>query len=205
MKQNHLFRSLMMTVLLGALLSGNMEAQTTYVTPALFDTATIEAQLTYLEERTRIYNDFRAIREDMFQKITGNVIDSMGEAKSYIMNQQRGMDDKDARITSLNLDLNSANEDRDDAIRNRDSLSFLGIQMNKALYNTIMWIIVLALAGAAVLLFLLFKRTRSVTVETSRELRNTQQEFEEYRKSSREKYEKLVVSHHNEIMKLKRS
>jgi hypothetical protein len=44
-----------------------------------------------------------------------------------------------------------------------------------------------------------------VTTQTRKELNNIQEEYDTYRKDSREKYEKLVVSHHNEMMKLKRS
>jgi hypothetical protein len=50
---------------------------------------------------------------------------------------------------------------------------------------------------------MLFRRSHQVTKQVQDELKSTQDEFEEYRKSSREKYEKLVVSHHSEIMKLK--
>jgi hypothetical protein len=52
---------------------------------------------------------------------------------------------------------------------------------------------------------LLFKRTNRVTSQLKTELLSLQEEFEDYKRSSREKYEKLVVSHHNEIMKLKNS
>ena len=82
---------------------------------------------------------------------------------------------------------------------------FLGIQMQRGVYNTIMWIIVLGLLSLGVSLFLLFKRSFVVTSQTKHELENIQKEYEEHRKSSREKYEKLVVSHHSEIMKMKRS
>ena len=77
--------------------------------------------------------------------------------------------------------------------------------MQKGAYNTFMWILVLILLGAGAFLFLLFKRSHVVTSATKKELETTQEDYEEYRKSSREKYEKLVVNHHNEIMKLKRS
>ena len=79
------------------------------------------------------------------------------------------------------------------------------MQLNKILYNTIVWFIILGLAVLAVSLFLLYKRTRIVTVQTKKEFNEIQNEFEAHKKSSREKYEKLVVSHHSEIMKLKRS
>ena len=49
--------------------------------PEILDTGTIQEQFDYLDERTRIYNNFRAIREDMFQKIRSNTIDSLTTAK----------------------------------------------------------------------------------------------------------------------------
>jgi hypothetical protein len=52
---------------------------------------------------------------------------------------------------------------------------------------------------------MLFRRTNLVTRKVKKELQVSQENFELYRKSSREKYEKLVVSHHSEIMRRKNS
>ena len=176
-----------------------------YVTPAILDTASLESQLTYIQERTRIYNDFRAIREDIFLKMKGNALDSLNEAKLEIATLNSRLTERNFQIETLNSDLGRAKNERDEAIRNKDSFSFLGMQLNKILYNTIVWFIILGLAVLAVSLFLLYKRTRIVTVQTKKEFDEIQNEFETHKKSSREKYEKLVVSHHSEIMKLKRS
>ena len=48
-------------------------------------TNTIEGQINYLEERTGIYENYRAIREDMFQKINSNVLDSLRTYKDEII------------------------------------------------------------------------------------------------------------------------
>ena len=173
--------------------------------PEVMDTASLQEQLNYIQDRTRIYNDFRAIREDIFQRMKRNAIDSLRQARGEIAGLNGQLESSDEEISTLNRELEKVKEERDEAIRTKDSFSFLGIQINKILYNTIMWVIVLGLAVLAVILFLLFRRTHAVTLQTRRELENTREEFESYRKSAREKYEKLVVSHHNEIMKLKRS
>lgn len=175
-----------------------------YVTPAVLDTTDMETQLDYIQERTRIYNDYRAIREDMFQKFKGNVLDSLNSFKLQIATLNSRLAEREFTIETLNSDLNRANNDREEAYRNRDSLTFLGIQMKKGVYNTIMWCVVLGLAVLSAFVFLLFKRSRVVTVQSRKELKELQEEHETYRKTSREKYEKLVVNHHNEIMKLKR-
>lgn len=186
-------------------LVGFQTANAQYVTPAIMDSVTLESQLDYIQNRTRIYNDFRAIREDIFLKMKGNALDSLNAAKLEIATLNSKLTDRNFQLEILNTDLGRTKNDRDEAIRNKDSISIVGIQLNKALYNSITWFIILGLTVLAVSLFLLFKRTHVVTVQTKKEFNEMQEEFETHKKSSREKYEKLVVNHHNEIMRLKRS
>ena len=181
----------------------NIHAQNSLV--AILDSATIDSQLDQLQQRTRIYNDFRAIREDIFLKIKGNVLDTLNGTKLEISHLNSIVSERNFQIETLNSDLSRTKNERDEAIKNKDSLSFFGIQTNKALYNTIMWFIVLGLAISATSMFFLFKRSHVITTQVKNELDTTQTDFEEHRKSSREKYEKLVVTHHSEIMRLKRS
>lgn len=172
---------------------------------AVLDSALLEDQLDYIHENTRVYNDYRAIRADIFLKLRKNVKDTLNATKLEVEQLNSRLSERNFEIETLNTDLSRTKNEKDEAIRNRDSLSFIGIQMNKALYSSIMWFIILGLAALAVIMLMLFRRSNLVTKEVKEELHATQDEFELYRKSSREKYEKLVVSHHNEIMKLKNS
>lgn len=172
---------------------------------AVMDSATLEQQLDYIINKTRIYDNYRAIREDVIQKLRKNVVDSLNV---HILNEERlrsELDESGFEVNKLNTDLQRISQERDEAIRSKDSMTVLGIQMNKPVYNSVMWFIILGLALAAAILFVLFKRAHTVTREVRDELGNLQEEYESYRKTSREKYEKLVVSHHNEITRLKNS
>jgi len=177
------------------------EAQTN--TPEVLDTATLQQQLDYMEERMNIYNGYRAVRDDIFLKMNKNSLDSLMAAKSEISQLESTLETTRSEMTSLEQTLQQTSEDRDQAIKNKNSLSFIGIQMNKVAYNSIMWIIVLALAALLVILFLSFKRSFVVTRQTTKDLEEIREEFESYRQQSRERYEKLVVQHHQEVLKLK--
>jgi len=172
---------------------------------AVLDSATLENQLDYVHSNTRVYNNFRAIRDDVFLKMKNNVIDTLVAEKLQVAQLNSRLSERNFQIETLNTDLNRAKNERDEAIKNKNSLSFLGINMNKTLYNSVMWFIVLGLAAFAIIMLALFRRSNTVTSQTKSELEVTQNEFTEYRKSAREKYEKLVVSHHHEVMKLKNS
>ena len=170
---------------------------------AVLDSATLKSQLDYIHENTRVYNDYRAIRDDIFLKLKRNVADTVNAAMLEVEQLNSRLTERDFQIETLNTDLARTKNELEEAVKNRDSLSFLGIQMNKALYNTIMWFIILGLIALSVILLMLYRRTHQLTKEVKDELEAVWEEFDQYRKSSREKYEKLVVSHHSEIMKLK--
>jgi len=172
---------------------------------AVQDSATLEAQMEYLHQNTRVYNNFRAIRDDVFLKMKRNVIDTLNGEKLLVAQLNSRLTERDFQIESLNTELGRTKNERDDAITNKNSLTIFGISMNKAVYNSVMWFVVLGLAALAIIMLVLFKRSHLVTSQTKKELETTLNEFEEYRKNAREKYEKMVVSHHHEIMKLKNS
>lgn len=173
--------------------------------PEVMDTGRLGDQLNYIHERTRIYENYRAIREDIFQKMKSNTMDSLSATKRNINELDRLLTRSNTGIDSLTSDLQKTKEDLDLAIKNKNSLTFLGINMSKALYNTIMWSVIIALGVILILVFLTYSRNRIITVQTRKDMEETREEFDAYRITSRERYEKLVVSHHNEVKKLKES
>ena len=195
------FRTVLAIIIL--CLSGVNEIQSQVTTPEVLDTATLQQQLDYMKERMNIYNGYRAVRDDIFLKMNKNSLDSLNAAKREISQLEASLATTKSDMVSLQETLQQTSEDRDLAIKNKNSLSFLGIQMNKALYNSILWIIILALVALLIMLFLMFKRSFVVTRQTTKDLEETREEFETYRQQSRERYEKLVVQHHQEVLRLK--
>ena len=184
-------------------ITSSLKAQSNTIL-AVLDSASLEAQLEYLQQKTRVYDEFRAIRDDVFRKAKRNALDSLNVQKLEVARLNSEISEREFEIETLNTNLSRTKSEKDQAIRTKDSFVFFGMKTQKGVYNTIMWILVLVFLTGSVLLFLLFKRSYAVTTQTKSELESIQGEFEEYRKSSREKYEKLVISHHNDLMKLKK-
>jgi len=171
--------------------------------PEILEKGTLEEQLNYLEERTRIYEDYRAIREDMFQLVKKNSIDSLSSGKSRINSLIARNNNLSSEIDSLNNTLSLTRNDLDEAVRTKNTIRLLGMNLNKFAYNTIMWIITGVLCFLLVSGFLAFRRNISVTTETKKELEDLKNEFEEYRTKSRIEREKMSLDHFNEIKRLK--
>ncbi len=169
----------------------------------VMDTASLKNQLDYVQKRTKIYDNFRAIREDYFQKIKRNALDSLNRAKETITGLNKKIGDLEQQIRALQSDLDKTKQNLEEVTRTKNSLSLFGIRMNKAAYNVLLWGIIAGLAALLVILFLMYKRSHVVTVHTKKELEELKEEFENYRKSTRERIEKMTISHHKEIQKLK--
>jgi hypothetical protein len=173
------------------------------VIPEILDKGTLQEQMNYLEEKTRKYDDYRAIREDMFQKIKNNSVDSLIKAKDKISGFVKLTGNLKVRIDSLNESLNVTKEELKEISRTKNSISVIGIKVEKTAYNTIMWLIVAGLAFVLIIGFITFKRNRRITLNTKKELKELNEEFEAYRKKTRLEREKMSMDHFKEIQKLK--
>lgn len=171
--------------------------------PDVFKEGSVTEQLQYLEEHTRIYENYRAIREDMFRSISRNTIDSIKSDKARISGLTNQVSALGNRIDSLQQGLVVAKNDLDKAVRSKNSIRVLGIEVGKTAYNTVMWILLGGLLLLLSLGFLTFRHNRAVTVRTKKDLEELKTEFEEYRTKTRIEREKVAVEHFNEIKKLK--
>lgn len=166
---------------------------------------TLVEQLDFVQNRTIIYDNFRAIREDMFQTIKRNSLDSLANAKSNLQGMSVQMNSRKREIDSLSTLLTNTRNELNQAVENRDNIVFLGIAMNKMSYNLFVWVVIGGLSILLILGLLLYNRNRDVTVQALSEVEDLKRNYEEYKITSREKREKLVMEHFNEIKKLKES
>lgn len=177
------------------------KSQTTM--PEMIVKGSLKEQMDFIQEKTRIYEDYRAIREDMFQKIKVNALDSLKAAKTEISTLKTSAREQNFTIDSLNSSNVTVKADLYKMTKTKNSIKLLGIEINKAAYNAVLWTIIAALAGALVIGFLAFKRNHTVTAHTKREFEELKKEFEAYQKASREAREKMSMTHFNELKRLR--
>jgi len=171
--------------------------------PEVLESGTLKEQMKYLEEKTRIYEYYRAIREDMFQLIKRNAVDSLTRAQAQIVMLAGMNKNLVTRIDSLTADVSDLEARLDEAVKTKESIRVIGMNVNKNVYNSIMWIILAALLFLLGLGFLIFKTSISAMLRTKKELDELKSEFEAYRQKKRIEIEKMGMDHFNEIRKLK--
>jgi len=164
---------------------------------------TIREQINYIDEHTRIYENFRAIREDMYQKVNGNIKDSLAADKSRIKTLFGSVTGLGLTNDSLKLEIEAINKNLEEVTSAKNHIKVFGIQINKNIYNTIVFAVVAGLIFILAVGFMAFKRNLFTNISTRKELKELHNEFEAYRQSTRIAREKMAMEHFNEIKKLK--
>jgi len=198
MKKLHLRCAMILTVLAITIFKTVGQAL-----PDVFLNNSLNEQLKFLDEHTKIYDNYRAVREDMFQKIKGNVSDTLSSVENKIAGLNKTKYSLNLTIDTLKKNLELTKTNLDEMTRSKNSISVIGIQVNKSTYNNIMWLIVGGLVAVLLIGFLVFKRNLSAIFSTKKEYEELKNEFDAYRKTSREAREKMTMDHFNEIKRLK--
>jgi len=182
---------------------GFLSANGQYKMPDALLNSSMKEQIKYIQERTRIYEDYRAIREDMFQKLVGNFSDTLSSAIQRISALNTKTSELRYLSDSLSTALAETKQDLEAAVSTKNSIKLFGYEINKHAYNSIMWFVIIGLATILAIVFLSLKRSLVVIRNSGQELNDLKDEFQEYRKTSREAREKMSMDHFNELKKLR--
>jgi hypothetical protein len=197
---DYIYRS---TIIAAILIAGFVRSNGQNALPEVFTQGTIAEQLRYMDEHTRIYADYRAIREDMYQVFGRNTSDTLLKTKEKINGLVLQATALKKEIDSLNNNLEASNDKLVRATRTKDSIRVLGMDVNKTAYNAVMWTVLAVLLFLLVIGYLSFMRNRTVTLRTRKDLEELKEEFEAYRQKIRIERERTNFEHFNEIKKLK--
>lgn len=171
--------------------------------PEELTTSTIREQINYVSDKTRIYEDFRAIREDMYRKLTGNILDTLAAEKGRVTELNNITSALNEKNDSLSVLLASTRSSLKDVTATKNRISVIGLEINKVAYNTILWTIVGGLLLVLIVGFLIFKRNHIVLQTTEKDLKELKEEFAAYRQSSRIAREKVEMDLFRANQKLK--
>lgn len=171
--------------------------------PEELSTSIIKDQIDYVEDHTRIYENFRAIREDIYQKLNKNILDTIASEKNRIVELKNLTATLNGRTDSLNALVASTREQLEEVTATKNKIRVLGLEINKTAYNTIMWTLLGVVLFLMIIGFLIFRRNLVVLLRTEKDLKELREEFEAYRQSSRLAREKVEMDLFRANQKLK--
>lgn len=136
-----------------------------------------------------------------YQKLKSNILDSIKKSKKLISEKESLLKSERDNIQKLNTSLNKTKLDLDNALQKENSISLFGMHLNKTTYNLILWFIIITLALCLSFFVFKFSKSNILTKEAQGSLNDVEQEFDDHRKKSIEREQKLRRQLQDEINK----
>ncbi|MDO8966439.1 hypothetical protein [Algoriphagus sp.] len=166
-------------------------AQDSTATQNSLRSGTITSQFDYIYRVSNSFQDHEVVKKSNLEQLKANVLDSirtMSKEVSALKLQMTTMGDSVVIMQNL---LSAEIKEKNQAIADRDNFSFLGMGIQKAAYSSMMWALVLVLAGALSFFAVQYFRSSSKISKAEKDLIEVQEEFEQHRKNTLERERKL--------------
>ncbi|WP_092727945.1 hypothetical protein [Algoriphagus alkaliphilus] len=166
-------------------------AQDSTATQNSLRSGTITSQFDYIYSVSNSFQDHEVVKKSNLEKLKSNVLDSirtMSKEVSALKLQMSTM--RDSVVIMQNL-LSAEIEEKNQAIADRENFNFLGIGIQKTAYSSMMWALVLVIAGALSFFAVQYFRSSSKISKAEKDLVEVQEEFEQHRKNTLERERKL--------------
>lgn len=203
MKMSQLFFSIALVLLFSVNSFGQIESAPQQEKKPSLDNGTIKSQYEFMMNKSSRYQEYKVIKIEWLDRFESNIQDSLDLVKKNLSNSEVLIEDQKNEIVDLNNELQKVKTELEETINIQNSMSFLGLQLSKSAYNTIMWIIILGSLGVAGVCFFLFRRSNVVTIETKETLAEVRDEFETHRRNALVREQKLARKLQDEVIKNK--
>lgn len=152
---------------------------------------TLDKQYTVFKDNLRFYGGYYLLEDKQITEYRGALKDSIFLYRKIVEANTTEINAKTKEIAALKTELASVKKELDTAYLKVDSISSFWGETSKGAFSGTMYTItflLLCVIGATSFLFI---RSNNVTVEITKNLRDTEAAFEEHRKRSLEKEMKL--------------
>lgn len=151
----------------------------------------ITSQFEYIYRVSNNFQEYEVVKKSNLEQLKSNVLDSLrtlGAQLEAVESAQAGHSDT---LTKLTEAMNQAQLEMQVALEAQDSFLFLGMTVQKTVFSSLMWILVLLLAGGMVFFAVQYFRSFGRITKAEKDLSDVQEEFEQHRKNTLERERKL--------------
>lgn len=164
----------------------------------------LEQQYEVFKENLNYWNKSYFMSGNQLDEFYNALSDSVGVLENEIQIKAGKIDELQNDLRSIQQQLADTNTELDASVKSKNSIEVFGLNVEKSVYTLFMSMIILALLIALGVLFLLFKRSNTITRKTQKDYNGLKEEFETHKKNSLVRYTKINTELHHTRMELNR-
>lgn len=162
----------------------------------------LEQQFVVFKDNLNFWNGSYFMKPEQLSEFYNSLTDTISELKLQV-------NDEKSKVTALQAELNTENDSKielqkqlDESIKHQDAITVFGFYIQKTVYASILYSIILGLLILTVVVFVLFKRSNTITVRTKKEFKELNEEFETHKKNALDRYTKMNMELHKTRLEL---
>ncbi|UZO79344.1 tRNA (guanine-N1)-methyltransferase [Aquimarina sp. ERC-38] len=165
----------------------------------------IEKQFDMVIRKSGRYQEYKVVKRTWMDKLKANTIDTLKTLEDKLSTAREEIAKQETTINDLQTSLGDTNKDLEAVSEEKDNMNFMGVAMTKSSYKTMMWSIVGVLLALLAFFIFQFKNSNAVTVRAKKALAETEVEFEDHRRRSLEREQKVMRKLQDEINKQRKA
>lgn len=168
------------------------------------DSGNIDSQFEYVIKKSNNYQEYEVIPKGWMVQLRKQVTDTLKGMRSEKSGLQQELKQRAAKINDLSLQLGSTRDSLGNSRTAQNEMALLGTPTSKSSYRLIMWSAIGLLLMFLLIFIFRFRRSNVLTVSTKENLTNLQDEFDDHRKRSLEREQKLRRELQDQLNRQKR-
>ena len=152
---------------------------------------TIDSQFDFIYGASNNFQEYKVVKRTNLDQLKSNILDSMRTMRKEVGDLKLLIVSGKDSINNLKTSLVNAEAEKQVAIDEKDNFSFLGMGIHKAVYSSLMWILVAVLAGALGIFSFQYFRSFKKIKKAQKDLAEVQEEYDNHRKNMLDRERKL--------------
>lgn len=169
----------------------------------------LNSQFDYIFKRSGNYRAdgirYEVVKESNLEKLRANVLDSLASISKKVAELKATISQHETTIGTLNKKLEETTTNLTAVSEEKDTMSFLGVQVAKATYNIILWAIIAGLFLLLGIFVYRFRNSNILTQEAKNSLSELELEYEDHRRRALEREQKISRQLQDERNKQKKA
>jgi len=169
------------------------------------NSGSIDNQFEFVIRRSNSWQDYKTVKKTWLYTLKAHTLDSLKAVHKDLADTQIVVKNQEKEIADLKLNLSNTQTDLDQTNTEKNNMSLFGLQMSKSSYNVLMWSIIGGLLVLLLFFIYKFNNSNAITKEARKNLADTEEEFEEHRKTALAREQKVRRQLQDEINKQRKA
>lgn len=165
----------------------------------------LEQQFSVFKDNLNFWSGNYFLNETQLNEFYGAFKDSVSVLENKISGKTKAINALQNELNSTGKLLEDTKSELNYSIKTKNGIAVFGQNIDKSIYTFFMSAIILSLLVFLGIIFLLYKRSNTVTVRTKKDYDELKEEFEVHKRNALDRYTQINMELHHTRQKLKNS